>query len=56
MEIGGGIPIRTIVQNGILCSTVRYANFPKERFCNDLGYDPEECIKLAVECQKKFEK
>jgi hypothetical protein len=26
------------------------------RFCDDLGYDPEECIDLAVECQKKFKK
>jgi len=26
------------------------------RWCDDLGYDPEECIKLAIDCQKKFEK
>ncbi|MDD4902369.1 MAG: hypothetical protein PHE24_04485 [Patescibacteria group bacterium] len=26
------------------------------RFCDDLGYDPEECIKSAIDCQKKFEK
>lgn len=25
-------------------------------FCDDLGYDPEECIRLAIDCQKKFEK
>lgn len=26
------------------------------RWCDDLWYDPEECIKLAMECQKKFPK
>ncbi len=26
------------------------------RFCDDLGYDPEECIALALDCQKKFPK
>lgn len=26
------------------------------RFCDDLGYDPEECITLALDCQKKFPK
>ena len=25
-------------------------------WCDDLGYDPEECIKLAIDCQKKFPK
>jgi len=30
--------------------------FSSIRFCDDLGYDPEECIGLAVECQQKFEK
>lgn len=25
-------------------------------WCDDLGYDPEECIGLAIECQKKFPK
>lgn len=30
--------------------------FSTIRWCDDLGYDPEECIKLAVDCQKKFEK
>lgn len=24
------------------------------RWCDDLGYDPEECIKLGIEAQKKF--
>lgn len=26
------------------------------RWCDDLNYDPEECINLAIECQRKFEK
>ena len=26
------------------------------RRCNDLGYDPEECIQKAIECQQNFEK
>lgn len=30
--------------------------FSTIRWCDDLNYDPEECIKLAIECQKKFEK
>jgi len=30
--------------------------FSTIRWCNDLGYDPEDCIKLAMESQKKFEK
>jgi len=30
--------------------------FSTIRWCDDLGYDPEECISLAIECQKKFEK
>jgi len=25
-------------------------------WCDDLGYDPEECINIAIDCQKKFEK
>jgi len=32
----------------IIFSTIRWAD--------DLGYDPEECIKLAIDSQKKFEK
>lgn len=28
--------------------------FSSIRFCDDLGYDPEECIKIAIDCQKKF--
>jgi len=24
------------------------------RWCDDLGYDPEECARLAIEAQKKF--
>lgn len=30
--------------------------FSTIQWCDDLGYDPEECIKLAIECQKKFGK
>ncbi len=30
--------------------------FSTIRWCNDLGYDPEECIKIAMNCQKKYEK
>ena len=26
------------------------------RWCNDLDYNPEECIQLAIDCQKKFQK
>lgn len=26
------------------------------RWCDDLGYDPEECVNLAIESQKKFQK
>jgi len=28
--------------------------FSTIRWCDDLGYDPEDCINLAMECQKKF--
>ncbi|PJA10443.1 hypothetical protein COX68_00420 [Candidatus Falkowbacteria bacterium CG_4_10_14_0_2_um_filter_41_15] len=30
--------------------------FSSIRFCGDLGYNPEECINLAINCQEKFEK
>jgi len=30
--------------------------FSTIRWCDDLGYDPEDCIKLAVEAQKKYQK
>lgn len=30
--------------------------FSNIRWCDDLGYDPEECIKIAIDCQKKFQK
>ncbi len=30
--------------------------FSTIRWCDDLGYDPEDCIRLAIECQKKYEK
>lgn len=26
------------------------------RWCDDLGYDPEECLQIAIESQKKFKK
>lgn len=26
------------------------------KFCDDLGFDPEECIKLSIESQKKISK
>ncbi|MFA7717736.1 MAG: hypothetical protein WC875_03390 [Candidatus Absconditabacterales bacterium] len=28
--------------------------FSTIRRCDDLGYDPQECIQLAMDCQKKF--
>lgn len=28
--------------------------FSTIRWCDDLGYDPKECIQLAMACQKKF--
>jgi hypothetical protein len=30
--------------------------FSTIRWCDDLGYDPEECINMAVNCQKRFPK
>lgn len=30
--------------------------FSSIRWADDLGYDPEECVILAIACQKKFEK
>ncbi len=30
--------------------------FSTIRWCDDLDYNPEECIRLAIECQKKFRK
>ncbi len=30
--------------------------FSTIRWCDDLGYDPEECIAIAQEAQKKFAK
>jgi hypothetical protein len=30
--------------------------FSTIRWCDDLGYDPEDCINIARECQKKYEK
>ena len=28
--------------------------FSTIRWCDDLGYDPEECIRIARDCQKEF--
>lgn len=30
--------------------------FSTIRWCDDLGYDPEECIKIAIDCQINFKK
>ncbi len=30
--------------------------FSSIRWCDDLGHDPEECVRLAIDCQKKFQK
>ncbi|MFA5985792.1 MAG: hypothetical protein WC819_00405 [Parcubacteria group bacterium] len=30
--------------------------FSTIRWCDDLGYDPEECVQIAIDCQKKFPK
>lgn len=30
--------------------------FSSIRWCEDLGYDPEECINIAIEAQKKYPK
>ncbi len=30
--------------------------FSTIKWCDDLGYDPEECINIAIDCQKKFVK
>lgn len=30
--------------------------FSTIRWCDDLGYDPEECIRIARDCQKEFKK
>ena len=30
--------------------------FSTIRWCEDLGYDPEDCIKTAIDSQKKFQK
>ena len=28
--------------------------FSTIRWCDDLGFDPEECVTLAINCQKTF--
>ncbi len=28
--------------------------FSSIRWCDDLGYDPEECVNLAIKCQQEF--
>lgn len=30
--------------------------FTTIRFCDDLGYNPEDCINIAIECQRKYKK
>lgn len=30
--------------------------FSSIKWCDDLGYNPEDCINIAIECQKKFKK
>ena len=30
--------------------------FSSIRFCDDLGYNPEDCIREAIKAQKKFKK
>jgi hypothetical protein len=30
--------------------------FSTVRWCDDLNYNPEDCIEKAIECQKKFRK
>lgn len=30
--------------------------FSSIRWCDDQGYDVEECINLAIDCQKRFQK
>lgn len=30
--------------------------FATIRWCEDLGFDPEDCIREAIKCQKKFKK
>jgi len=28
--------------------------FSTIKFCEELDYDPEDCVNIAIECQKKF--
>lgn len=30
--------------------------FSTIRWCGDLNYDPEECVRIAIACQEKFRK
>lgn len=30
--------------------------FSTVKFCGELGYDPEECIELAIKCQERYKK
>lgn len=30
--------------------------FSSIRWCDDLGYDPKECVGLAINCQEKYQK
>ncbi len=65
-----GIAIAMGVIHGDICREVRDKPFPagdieKElgnmifstiRWCGDLGFDPEECIRRAIACQEEFVK
>ena len=30
--------------------------FSTIRWCDDLGYDPEDCLNIAIDSQKRFQK
>ncbi len=30
--------------------------FSSIKFCDELGYDPEECIEKAIKCQEEYKK
>ena len=30
--------------------------FSTIKWCDELGYDPQECVDIAVDCQEKFKK
>jgi len=63
-----GIAIAMGVVYGDICRQARDKPWPDDelekelgnmifstiRWCGDLGFDPEECIRRAVACQEKF--